>query len=63
MRSPGHYHLQNRAYFLASNFRHCMIIVSINYPLSLSLSLKQTIIVLSNLFLRNVIGKKYLYRI
>ena len=39
VRSPGHYHLQNRAYFLASNFRHCMIIVSINYSLSLSLSL------------------------
>ena len=42
MRSPGHYHLQNRAYFLASNFRHCMIIVSINYSLSLSLSLGAT---------------------
>ena len=38
VRTPGHYHLQNRAYFLASNFRHCMIIVSINYSLSLSLS-------------------------
>ena len=37
--SPGHYDLQNRVYFLASNFRHCMIIVSINYSLSLSLSL------------------------
>ena len=38
VRSPGHYHLQNRAYFLASNFRHCMIIVSINYSLSSSFS-------------------------
>ena len=28
---------QNRAYFLASNPRHCMIIVSIKYSLSLSL--------------------------
>ena len=37
--SPGHYHLQNTAHFLASNSRHCMIIVSINYSLSLSLSL------------------------
>ena len=37
--SPRHYHLQNRAYFLASIFRHCMIIISINYSLSLSLSL------------------------
>ena len=41
--SPGYYHLQNRAYFLASNSRHCMIIVSINYSLSLSLSLCKTI--------------------
>ena len=42
--SPEHYHLQNRAYFIASNHRHCMIIVSINYSLSLSLSLPNCIV-------------------
>ena len=34
---PGHYRLRNATYFLPSNFRHCMIIVSINYLLPLSL--------------------------
>ena len=35
-----HYHLENTAYFLIPNFRHCMIIVSLNYSLSLSLRRK-----------------------
>ena len=33
--SLGHYHLQNTAYFLVSNFKYCVIIVSIYYTLLL----------------------------